>query len=185
MFLNPGPMYALKGSNATLPVCHVTGHPRPVVTWVRPLGQLPQGRVQNNSSALKLFDVRHSDSDNYACIASNLLGRAVGKTLLLVVSLPRFTVKPPDKVLAYVGETLRLNCSVTGEGQPVISWKRQGAELPAGRSFMSKESLVITDLKRQDAGNYSCIATTAGNFFVEASTAVEIKGICFFDPRSV
>ena len=177
MFLNPGPMYAIKGSNATLPVCHVTGQPRPVVTWIKPFGQLPHGRVQKNSSALKLFDVRHSDSGNYGCSASNLLGRAVGKTLLFVVSLPKFTVKPPDKLSAHVGETLRLNCSVTGDGQPVISWKRQGSELPAGRSFMSKEGLVITDLKRQDAGNYSCIATIAGNFFIEALTAVKVKGI--------
>ena len=175
--LIPGPMYAIKGSNVTLPICHVTGHPRPVVTWIKPFGQLPQGRVQNNNSALKLFDVRHSDSDNYVCSASNLLGRAVGKTLLLVVSLPKFTVKPPDKVSAHVGETLRLKCSVTGDGQPVISWKRQGAQLPAGRSSMSKQGLVITDLKRQDAGKYSCIATTAGKVFVEASTAVEVKGI--------
>ena len=178
MFLNPGPIYAIKGSNITLPICHVTGYPRPDVTWIKPFGQLPQERVQNNNSALKLFDVRHSDSDNYVCSASNFLGRAVGKTLLFVVALPSFTVKPPKKVSAHVGEILKLNCSVTpGDGQPVISWKRQGAELPAGRSFMSKQGVVITDLQRQDAGNYSCIATIAGNFFIEALTAVKVKGI--------
>lgn len=174
--INLGPLYAIKGSDITLPICHVTGYPRPHVTWVKPFGQLPQGRVQYNDSTLRIFDVRKSDSDNYVCTASNLLGKAIGKTLLFVVSLPEFTVKPPAKVSVILGKTLKLNCSVRGDGQPVISWKREGAELPVGRSIVSRERLVIRDLKLEDAGNYVCVATSAGNFFIEAFTAVEVKG---------
>lgn len=174
--INLGPLYAIKGSDITLPICHVTGYPRPHVTWVKPFGQLPQGRVQYNDSALKIFGVRKSDSDNYVCTASNPLGKAIGKTLLFVVSLPEFTVKPPAKVSVILGKTLKLNCSVKGDGQPVISWKREGAELPVGRSIVSRERLVIRDLKLEDAGNYVCVATSAGNFFIEAFTAVEVKG---------
>lgn len=174
--INLGPLYAIKGSDITLPICHVTGYPRPHVTWVKPFGQLPQGRVQYNDSALKIFGVRKSDSDNYVCTASNPLGKAIGKTLLVVVSLPEFTVKPPAKVSVILGKTLKLNCSVRSDGQPVISWKREGAELPVGRSIVSRERLVIRDLKLEDAGNYVCVATSAGNFFIEAFTAVEVKG---------
>ena len=67
--LNPGPMYAIEGSNITLPICRETGHPRPDIKWLRPFGQLPQGRVQfeNNNSTLTIFDVRRTDSDNYVC----------------------------------------------------------------------------------------------------------------------
>lgn len=176
MSIDLGPLYAVKGSDITLPVCHVTGYPRPQVTWVKPFGQLPQGRVQYNDSTLKIFDVRKTDSDNYVCTASNLLGKAIGKTLLLVVSLPEFTVKPPAKVSVISGKTLKLNCSVRGDGQPVISWKRRGAELPVGRSIVSREGLVIRDLKLEDAGNYICVATSAGKFSIEAFTAVEVKG---------
>ena len=93
--LLPGPLYVIEGSNFTFPTCHVTGHPKPVVTWKRSFGQLPQGRVQSNNSVIKLFDVQKSDSDNYLCTATNLLGSAVKRTVLVVVSLPRFTVKPP------------------------------------------------------------------------------------------
>jgi len=174
--INLGPLYAVKETDVTLPVCHVTGFPRPQIKWVKHFGQLPQGRVQYNDSTLKIFDVRKSDSDNYVCTASNLVGKAIGKTLLLVVSLPELTVKPPVKVSAILGKTLKLNCSVKGDGQPVISWKRQGAELPVGRSIVSKEGLAIRNLKLEDAGNYVCVATSAGNFFIEAFTAVEVKG---------
>ena len=173
--LHPGPLYVIEESNATLPTCHVTGHPTPVVTWRKLFGQLPQGRVQSNSSVLKIFDVRKADSADYVCTATNLLGSAVQKTLLVVVSFPRLTVKPPAKVVATVGDTLTLNCSAIGDPQPVISWKRQGAQLPVGRSYLQiNGALVIRDIKTEDAGNYICVAKSAGVFAVETGSSVEV-----------
>ena len=52
MSLNPGPFYAVEGSNATLPVCYVTGYPTSLVTWSKSFGQLPQRRVHSNNSAI-------------------------------------------------------------------------------------------------------------------------------------
>ena len=153
----------------------MTGHPTPVVTWRKPFGQLPQGRVQSNSSVLKLFDVRKADSADYICTATNLLGSAVQKTLLVVVSLPRFTVKPPAKIVAAFGDTLTLNCSAAGNPQPVISWKRQGAQLPVGRSYQQiNGALVIRDIRNEDAGNYICVAKSAGVFGVETGSSAEV-----------
>ena len=91
-----------------------------------------------------------------------------------MISLPRFTVKPPGKVPAVIGTTLTLNCSATGDPRPVISWKRQGAALPRGRSHRTKDALVVGDLKKEDAGIYVCVATSAGVFDVEAISHVEL-----------
>ena len=159
--LSPGPLYAVEGSDVTLPVCHVTGHPTPVVTWSKSFGQLPQGRVQSNNTALKIFHVRKVDSDNYLCTAFNLLGSALQRTHLVVVPLPKFTVKPPSVIMPFQGGILRLNCSATGDPKPAISWKRQGAQLPVGRSHSSGDTLIIRDLKKDDTGNYTCVATSA------------------------
>ena len=172
--LHPGPIPAIKGSDVTLPTCHVTGHPQPVVTWTKSFSQLPHGRVQFNSSVIKLLDVRKSDSDNYLCTARNLLGSVVKRTVLVVVSLPQFTVKPPEKVVAAPGDTLTLNCSATGDPQPVISWKRQGAALPVGRSHRTNEALILRDVKKEDAGIYICVATSAGVFDIETISDLEV-----------
>ena len=153
----------------------MTGHPHPVVTWSKSFGQLPHGRVQFNSSVIKLLDVRKSDSDNYLCTARNLLGSVVKRTVLVVVSLPQFTVKPPSKIVAIPGDTLTLNCSATGDPQPVISWKRQGAALPDGRSQQINGALVVRDTRENDTGNYVCVATSAGVFQVDTLTYVEVK----------
>ena len=153
----------------------MTGHPQPVVTWSKSFGQLPHGRVQFNSSVIKLLDVRKSDSDNYICTARNLLGSVVKRIVLVVVSLPKFIVKPPEKVVAVPGDSLTLNCSATGDLQPVINWKRQGAQLPVGRSQQINGALVIRDTREDDTGNYICTAKSAGVFDVEAVTYVEVK----------
>ncbi|XP_020620927.1 roundabout homolog 2-like, partial [Orbicella faveolata] len=171
--LQPGPEFVTEGSDVTLPNCQVTGYPAPVVTWRKSSGQLPQRRAHYNNSVLQISDVRKSDSDAYFCSAVNLLGNVERKTQLVVVSLPVFTVKPPEKVFAVTGDTLTLNCSATGDPRPVISWKRQGAELPVGRSHRTEEKLILRDFRVGDSGNYICVATSAGVFNIEAVSYVE------------
>ena len=172
--LHPGPYYVIEGSNVTLPTCDVIGYPAPVVTWRKSSGQLPQGRVQYNNTALQISNVRKVDSDAYFCSAVNLLGNLERQTLLVVVSLPVFTLKPPGKVSVGIGDTLTLNCSAIGDPRPVISWKRQGAALPLGRSHRTNDALVLRDLKKEDTGNYICVATSAGVFDIEAISDVEV-----------
>ena len=154
----------------------MTGYPAPVVSWRKISGPLPQGRVKYNNSALQILHVRKDDSDLYYCAASNLLGRVEKKTLLVVVSPPRFTVKPPAKVVALVGAILILNCSATGDPQPVLTWKKQGGQLPVGRSQQINGNLVIRSVTVNDKGIYSCVATNAGVFKSEADTFIEVKG---------
>ncbi|KAK2561556.1 Peroxidasin-like protein [Acropora cervicornis] len=161
--LNPGPSYAIQGNTFTLPICHVTGYPTPVVTWRKLSSQLPQGRVWYNNSALQISQVRKEDSDTYTCSAKNLLGKAEKNTMLGVVSLPRFTSKPPSKIVLLLNSTERLNCSATGDPQPIISWRKQGGQLSVGRSRQINGALVITNLQQSDAGNYICTATSAGH----------------------
>ena len=92
-----------------------------------------------------------------------------------MVSLPVFTVKPPGKVFVVTGDTLTLNCSVTGDPRPVISWKRQEAALSVGRSVRRIDSLIIRDLREDDAGIYICVATSSGVFHIEAIIHVEVS----------
>ena len=172
--LQPGPKFVTVGSDVTLPTCHVTGYPAPVVTWRKSSGQLPQGRAQCKNNVLRISDVRKSDSDTYFCSAVNLLGNVERKTQLVVISLPVFTVKPPGKVSAGIGDTWTLKCSATGDPRPVISWKRQGAALPVGRSDETEEALILRDLRREDAGVYICVATSAGVFDIEAISDVRV-----------
>ena len=131
--------------------------------------------MKYNNSALQILHLRKDDSDLYYCAASNLLGRVENKMLLVVVSPPRFTVKPPAKVVAWVGGSLKLNCSATGDPQPVISWKKQEGQLPVGRSQQISGSLVIRGITINDKGIYICVAVNAGVFNSETVTFTEVR----------
>ena len=89
-------------------------------------------------------------------------------------SPPVLTVKPPGKVYVATGDSLTLNCSATGDSQLVISWKRQGATLPVGRSHRTNKALTIRDLREEDSRNYVCLATSQGVFHIEAVSHVEV-----------
>ena len=130
-------------------------------------------RYKNNR--LQILHLLKSDSDAYFCSATNVLGSVERKTLLVVVSLPRFTVKPLARVSLSSGETLTLNCSANGDPQPIISWRKQGGQLPAGRSQQSNGDLVIRGFQMSDTGYYICAATSAGVFAIETGTYTEIR----------
>ena len=74
-----------------------------------------------------------------------------------------------------LSSTVRLNCSATGDPQPTISWRKQGGQLPVGRSQQINGALVITNLQGSDGGIYICTATSASVFDVEAVTFLEMQ----------
>ena len=138
--------------------------------------------MKYNNSALQILHIRKNDSDFYFCSASNLLGRVEKKTLLVVVSPPRFIVKPPAKVFTGVGSTLTLHCKATGDPQPLISWKKQDGQLPAGRSRqLANGTFIIRDITMNDRGIYKCIALCARVFKTENVTYIEIQKGIFSD----
>ena len=152
----------------------MTGYPAPVVNWRKASGQLSHERVKYNNSSLQLLNAQKKDSDFYICSATNLLGTIEKKALVVIVSHPRFTVKPPVSIFAVLGDTMTLNCSAAGDPQPVISWRKQGGHLPVGRNQQINGALVIRDFKKNDAGYYICTATSAGVFGVETLTHIQV-----------
>ena len=152
----------------------MTGYPPPVVIWRKASGQLPQERLKYNNISLKLLNARKIDSDWYICSATNLPGTFERKTLVMIVSYPRFTVKPPVSIFAGLGDTLTLNCSAAGDPQPVISWRKQGGHLSVGRNQQINGALVIRAVTKNDTGYYICTATSAGAFDVETLTHLQV-----------
>ena len=149
--------------------------------------QLPQGRVQNNNTVLRLLHVSKTDSDTYQCSASNILGSAARRTHLVVVMPPKFITKPPTKLEIFTDDNVTLNCSAAGDPKPTIRWTRQGGQLPLGRSHMLGEALIISEVKVEDTGNYTCIAKSAGvsKAFAMSYVVMALRGkfVWLFNPN--
>ena len=181
MNLQSGPVYWQGGKNGSL-VYHVTGFPKPKVTWSKSPGQLSVQRMMASDTQLSLMNVQKSDSGLYTCWASNLLGTRVATAMVVVLFAAEFVVKPPSNLTVIVGQTVKLNCSVKGDPQPVVTWRREGDQLPVGRSETRDDSLIIRRVKVRDSGKYLCSGTSlAALKGVKAVVQLTvIKGQLFF-----
>ncbi|XP_020909468.1 ryncolin-2 [Exaiptasia diaphana] len=123
---------------------------------------------------MTLLRSRKEDSGIYLCKAENLLGSVMKGTILIVVGLPRFTIKPPTSLVTFPGKTIRLNCSATGEPKPVITWRRENGVLPIGRHEVRDGSLILKDSKTTDSGVFVCTATSAGISHKESKSTIKV-----------
>ena len=156
--LSPGPIYAESGTNVKLPKCQVIGYPPPVISWTKLFDQLPVGRAAVEYQSLTITKADKKDAGTYICTATNAMGTSHAMTTLIINVVPQFTVKPPKKVLRYVGQSVMLNCSAEGHPVPSITWSRCKGHMVEGRSHVTDGQLKIDNLMANDSGTYACSA---------------------------
>jgi len=169
--LLPGPIYAESGKNVQLPKCRVIGYPAPVVSWTKLFDQLPTGRatVEGHTSTIAKTDKK--DAGTYICTASNAIGTSHAMTTLIINVVPQFTVKPPEKIVRYLGQSVTLNCSADGHPLPSITWSRCKGEIPEQRTQVTDGQLKINSLTAEDSGTYTCSARSE---LVQVKTEVQL-----------
>lgn len=174
IILAKGPIRSKLGNNVTFPTCHVTGYPKPKVTWSKSVGSLPESRTFVDDGTLVLLDSRIDDSGAYWCTAENPLGFVTGESILIVIPLPVFTLKPALEYYNLGAAQMTLKCTATGNPAPVISWRKENGVLPSGRHEIKQDgSLVIKNLVKLDSGVYVCTATSAGVADVSTKTLLK------------
>ena len=107
----------------------------------------------------------------------------------LIAAKPKLTVRPKNLVRVELGETVKLDCSGTGNPDPSIYWRKggtqdvliagvkylQGSEDDNHSRFVSTDgSLTIKNIRENDIGMYICsVINPAGS--VEAVAKLELK----------
>ncbi|KAJ7318668.1 hypothetical protein OS493_037374 [Desmophyllum pertusum] len=117
----------------------------------------------------------------YVCEARNFIGSAREMTQLVVLTIPRFTVKPPENHVVNTGDILTVNCSAHGDQTLLLTWSREYAELPDRRATVNKDgTLTITQVVPMDSGKYICTASSVGGAIkitADMNLAVVKKGM--------
>ena len=69
----------------------------------------------------------------------------------------------PESLVASPDSNVSFHCNATGIPDPVITWTKEGVDLPRRHSVMN-DVLTLARLVSSDEGRYICTATNAAGF---------------------
>ncbi|XP_044172149.1 hemicentin-1-like [Acropora millepora] len=139
---------------------------------VLPIGK--PAKLEFHGVKLILTNVSKKDEGKYSCIVGNAFGYAVQQAYVIVretPAAPRFTVSETKRrrniIVLPVGNTIKMDCSVTGYPKPTVKWYKDKA-LYQGRNGSSKFNrgtfqtvLIIRNAVPADGGLYTCNVSNA------------------------
>ncbi|XP_071310090.1 hemicentin-2 isoform X1 [Agelaius tricolor] len=161
--LAPGNITASPGQDVVMS-CVVLGDVPYNLTWSwdGKVAQPGDGRTRLlQNSSLEISHVQPGDGGLYECVAQSARGTATASLWLFIQEAPWVKVDPSPQRFSR-GQELRLNCTAGGHPQPQTTWRHWGWPLQQDeRVFRDAEgSLHIRSAVPEDAGNYSCYASS-------------------------
>ncbi|XP_067328854.1 basement membrane-specific heparan sulfate proteoglycan core protein isoform X5 [Anolis sagrei] len=148
-----------EGSTVRL-YCRAAGSPAATITWEKQGGSLPpQSRAERTDIAtLVIPSITVADGGVYLCVGSSPAG--VGRARIEVAVQRAAGMSPTVKIdssssSVVEGQTLDLNCVVSGQSTTPVTWYRRGAALPANHQVYGPV-LRIMEISASDSGEYVC-----------------------------
>ncbi|XP_040194718.1 roundabout homolog 2 isoform X14 [Rana temporaria] len=179
--LNPTDVVVAAGEPAILECQPPRGHPEPTIYWKKDKVRIDDRdeRISIRSGKLMLSNTRKSDAGMYTCVGTNMVGeRDSDPAELTVFERPTFVRKPVNQVVLE-DETVEFRCSVLGDPQPTVRWKKDDADLPRGRYDIKDDyTLRIKKAASIDEGTYTCISENrVGKIEAAATLTVRVRPV--------
>ncbi|KAG8249761.1 hypothetical protein J6590_012064 [Homalodisca vitripennis] len=123
--------------------------------------------LKDGGLSLKIAEARSDDTGMYTCVATNLAGRSQASFAVEVLVHPHFLDEFPEtELVVSEGERVVLDCSVGGNPEPKVSWKRVELGLPVTQHTMpgmmlelpSRWRVIIPAVRPHHSGTYQCSA---------------------------
>lgn len=95
-----------------------------------------------------------------------------------IFSVKPFFNKEPSDVTVLAGQTVKFYCSVGGDPQPQILWRKDDGNMPVGRADIeeNEKSLLIKNVIPADEGIYICEAhNSVGQITAKAQLVVNCE----------
>uniref|UniRef100_A0A8C8R986 Ig-like domain-containing protein n=1 Tax=Pelusios castaneus TaxID=367368 RepID=A0A8C8R986_9SAUR len=185
------PFFHIKPTSIEVPIgesadfeCHVTGAQPIHVTWAKDGREIRTGGNYNitfiaNTAHLRILRSGKGDSGQYTCQASNEVGKDFCSAQLNVKEAPKFVKKLEASRFVKQGDSVQLDCKISGSPEIKIVWYRNDTEIHASEKYQMSFSdsvavLTIIAASIEDSGDYICEAhNSAGT--ASCSTVVTVK----------
>uniref|UniRef100_A0A8C6ZZ26 MAM domain containing glycosylphosphatidylinositol anchor 2 n=1 Tax=Nothoprocta perdicaria TaxID=30464 RepID=A0A8C6ZZ26_NOTPE len=137
--------------------------------------------VSPGTTNLDIIDLKFTDFGTYTCVAS-LKGGGISD-ISIDVNISSSTVPPnltvpqeKSPLVAREGDTIELQCQVTGKPKPIILWSRADKEVAMPDGSMQSESydgtLRVVNVSRDMTGTYRCQTSQYNGFNVKPREAL-------------
>ncbi|XP_066516585.1 basement membrane-specific heparan sulfate proteoglycan core protein-like isoform X2 [Hoplias malabaricus] len=158
--------------------CSASGKPRPSISWIKQEAgseTVLASTTTDSKLALQVTVNAADDAGTYVCRAQNKWGSDEQKVELKTEGRamvePRASVSQTD-ITAVESQTVTMHCQATGSPTPIITWSKLRAPLP-WQHKTSGGTLTLSNVGRQDSGQYICNATNAAGY-QEAYVQLEV-----------
>ncbi|XP_057185450.1 neuronal cell adhesion molecule-like isoform X7 [Triplophysa rosa] len=161
----PNKVYQVIINKPALLKCATLGSPIPAVTWFKESrSSTLEGDpyVFHKNGALEIHVSQKQNSGKYTCVARNSLGISENH-VYLEVKEPTRILRPPEYRVVQRNRDVVFGCKVRHDPSlvPTVTWLKDNGELPDDERFrVDSDSLTITDVTEEDAGQYTCIVNT-------------------------
>ncbi|XP_068081375.1 hemicentin-1 isoform X2 [Anabrus simplex] len=164
-------LVAIAGTTVTLR-CIVQANPAPKVTWRKnghpiTLHTAPGVVLSLDRQTLQIPNIRSHDSGLYKCSANNKVGSR-NQDFQVKVIVPPNLEGPDEEILELLqGDSLLLQCPLSGLPEPTIQWTKDGASsFILERNGLVKSDddklLEIKKVRSRDTGIYVCEGLNEG-----------------------
>ncbi|XP_039408082.1 MAM domain-containing glycosylphosphatidylinositol anchor protein 2 [Corvus cornix cornix] len=137
--------------------------------------------VSPGTTNLDIIDLKFTDFGTYTCVAS-LKGGGISD-ISIDVNISSSTVPPnltvpqeKSPLVTREGDTIELQCQVTGKPKPIILWSRADKEVAMPDGALQTESydgiLRIVNVSREMTGTYRCQTSQYNGFNVKPREAL-------------
>uniref|UniRef100_A0A672J3U8 Neurofascin n=1 Tax=Salarias fasciatus TaxID=181472 RepID=A0A672J3U8_SALFA len=113
----------------------------------------------HSNGTLEIKRIRIEDEGTYLCVVSNIAGREESQ-VRVEVKEPTLIVTRPQNMKVMRGTDVRFECGVKADATTPVTttWIKNKRPVSLGwRLTLDESNLVITNVNRDDEGNYTCV----------------------------
>eukprot|EP00072_Mus_musculus_P043128 XP_006516032.1 PREDICTED: neuronal cell adhesion molecule isoform X34 [Mus musculus] len=158
-------LYQVIANRPALLDCAFFGSPMPTIEWFKGTKGSALHEdiyVLHDNGTLEIPVAQKDSTGTYTCVARNKLGMAKNEVHLEIKD-PTRIIKQPEYAVVQRGSKVSFECRVKHDHTliPTIMWLKDNGELPNDERFSTdKDHLVVSDVKDDDGGTYTCTANT-------------------------
>ncbi|KFO36177.1 Inactive tyrosine-protein kinase 7 [Fukomys damarensis] len=156
--------------------CLTQATPKPTVIWYRNqmlISEDSRFEVSKNGT-LRINSVEVYDGTWYRCVSSTPAGSIEAQARVQVLEKLKFTPPPQPLQCMEFDKEATVPCSATGREKPTIKWVRaDGSSLPEWVTD-NAGTLHFARVTRDDAGNYTCIASNRPQGQIQAHVQLTV-----------